>query len=311
MPTLPDWRRAHGPSLFQGQIRATAAEFRVDELLSVEFSGDGEHDWLQVEKTGANTDWVAQQLARHAGADPRDVGYSGLKDRHAVTIQWFSVRAPAATDWQALIVDGVRVLDRQRHRRKLRRGTHSANRFRIALRGQDLPAIQGPIEVRLALVGGQGIPNYFGEQRFGRDGGNLDLGRAALDGRRLPRHKRSLGLSALRSKAFNDELDERIAAGTWNRMLPGDTANLDGSGSLFPVDEVSEEIERRCVELDIHPTGILPALGDRGVAESRRPLRARVRELRWTIEGDALWLEFTLGRGSYATAVLREIATHD
>jgi tRNA pseudouridine13 synthase len=297
--------------LFQCRIRATAGDFRVDELLRVEFSGDGEHDWLQVEKTGANTDWVARQLARHAGTDPRDVGYSGLKDRHAVTIQWFSVRAPAVTDWQALNVDGVRLLDRQRHRRKLRRGTHSANRFRIALRGRDLPGIQGPIEERLALIGGQGIPNYFGEQRFGRGGGNLDLGRAALDGRRLPRHKRSLGLSALRSKAFNDELDERIAAGTWNRMLPGDTANLDGSGSLFPVDEVSEVIERRCAELDIHPTGTLPALGDRGVAESRRPLRARVRELQWTIEDDALWLEFTLGRGSYATAVLREIATYD
>ena len=162
---------------------------------------------------------------------------------------------------------------------------------------------------RLAAIAATGVPNYFGEQRFGHGGSNIALGQAVLEGRRVPRHKRSIGLSAVRSLQFNEELDKRVTDGTWNTLILGDVANLDGTGSVFEVDEVTSELERRCAELDVHPCGLLPEVSAARVAASRRPLRLPVRDMSWKIEGDALWLEFRLSRGSYATAVLREVAS--
>ena len=154
------------------------------------------------------------------------------------------------------------------------------------------------------------MPNYFGEQRFGRDGGNIALGEAVLAGRRVSRSKRSIGLSALRSLQFNNELSARVEAGTWDRLQAGDTANLDGSGSVFEVDEVTDELAQRCAGLDIHPCGTLPALEAAGVKSASRPLRMRVNQLRWENTDNALWLEFRLGKGSFATSVLREFVRY-
>ncbi len=311
MPELPEWEHAFGPVLFAGRIRTTPDDFKVVEELDIEFAHEGEHDWLRIRKTGANTHWVAQRLAEFAGVGGRDVGYSGLKDRHAVTEQWFSVHRKPGTDpdWGRFDAEGVEVLESRQHRRKLRRGTHRSNRFRIAVRAEGLPAMSSDIDARFELIAARGVPNYFGEQRFGRDGGNIALGQAVLDGRRVPRHKRSLGLSALRSLRFNEELDKRVRDGSWDSLEPGDTANLDGTGSVFEIEELTPELQQRCAELDIHPCGTLPALGEAGVKAACRPLRLRVAELEWEIEGNALWAQFTLGRGSYATAVLREIAS--
>ena len=310
MSPLPDWARALGPALFTGRIRSSPSDFVVTEVLNFEFSDDGEHDWLWVEKVGANTVWVAEQLALHASIALRDVGYAGLKDRHAVTRQWFSVRRPGAegTDWTTLKADGVRILDRKLHRRKLKRGAHKGNSFRIAVRGSEIASLGGEIDERLEVIRAQGVPNYFGEQRFGRDGGNIELGRAVVAGRRMARGKRSIGISAIRSLEFNDELDARVRDDTWKRILPGDVVNLDGTRSVFTVDELTPELEQRCSEMDIHPSGCLPGISALGVEPSSRPLRLRVQDLKWELEDDALWLEFALGRGSYATAVLREIA---
>ena len=312
MAELPDWARAYGPPLVTFTIRGEPSDFVVTELLDIECSGDGEHDWLRIEKTGANTSWVADQLARHAGVPSRDVGYSGLKDRHAVTSQWFSVRRPTGegTDWRALEVDGVTLLEWRRHQRKLKRGAHRGNAFRIALRGDDIEAYRDPLVERLELVAGNGAPNYFGEQRFGRDGGNIALGEAVIAGRRVSRSKRSIGLSALRALAFNNELSERVEAGSWNRLLPGDTANLDGSGSVFDVDAVTDELEQRCGELDIHPCGTLPALEAAGVKAAHRPLRMRVAGLQWEFAAGVLWLRFELRKGCFATSVLRELGRY-
>jgi len=281
----------------------------VTEQLDVEFSGDGEHDWLYIEKTGANTHWVAEQLASHAGIKLRDVGYAGLKDRHAVARQWFSVRRPSAegTDWGSFEAEGVRIAEQQLHRRKLKRGAHRGNTFRIALRADDVAQHETAIGQRLAQIEACGVPNYFGEQRFGRDGANIELGRAVVAGRRVSRHQRSIGISTIRSLEFNNELSSRIGASTWNRLLTGDKANLDGSRSVFDIDAVTPELERRCAEMDIHPTGTLPGFENIRVEAGHRPLRMRVSSLDWKIDGDALWLEFSLGRGSYATSVLREI----
>lgn len=337
MSKLPDWARALGSTLFVCQLRTTASDFVVNEQLDIEFSDDGEHDWLLVEKTGANTQWVTEQLAQHAGIRPRDVGYGGRKDRYAITRQWFSVRRPSleGTDWALFEAEGVRIIEQRLHRRKLKTGAHRGNAFRIALRGKGLADHQAAAAERLALIGARGVPNYFGEQRFGHGGSNVDLGRSLFAGRRLTRNKRSIALSAARSFLFNEILDARVRDGSWERILPGEQANLDGSGSVFAVDEVTSELEQRCAAYDIHPTATLwgrqaprgtqsvAALENRvtaphsdlceglvaaGLEAATRPLRLRVQDLRWQFEDDALWLEFQLPKGAFATTVLREIA---
>ena len=334
---LPDWARAHGAPLFAAGIRSRPSDFVVAEQLAIEFSGEGEHDYLHVRKTGANTQWVARQLARHADVALVDVGFGGLKDRHAETTQWFSVRRKSGTSdpWSTFDIEGVRILRHRRHRRKLRRGAHKANEFRIALRA-DVPVQVGDAIVeRLRRIESFGVPNYFGEQRFGFDGGNLDLARRCFKGDRLSRDKRSIAISAARSFVFNEILAARVIEKSWNHICQGDVANLDGSASIFMITEVDDKLRQRCDAMDIHPTGSLwgsgAPLGSHEIAElertvacrhpelleglqgvsmdaSSRALRLPVRELRWDIDSDALWLEFLLPRGAYATAVLREIA---
>jgi tRNA pseudouridine13 synthase len=175
------------------------------------------------------------------------------------------------------------------------------------VRSADVDTHRDALTERLQAIDEQGVPNYFGEQRFGRDGANIELGRSVVAGRRVSRHKRSIGISALRSLEFNNELSARIEAGTWNKLISGDKANLEGSRSIFDIDEPTPELEQRCAEMDIHPTGTLPGFENLRVELGDRPLRMRVSNLDWEIDKDALWLEFSLGRGSYATAVLREI----
>lgn len=317
---LPEWACAHGSPLFAAAIRTTPDDFRVTENLGWDLSGDGEHDYLRIEKTGANTEWVARQLARFADVPARDVGYAGLKDRHAVTLQWFSVPRWHAPDWSALAIDGVRVLEVQRHDRKLRRGAHRSNSFRIVLRGNRLAAHAAALDQRMARIQEQGVPNYFGEQRFGRDGTNLRLADQWASGKKLPRHARSRAISTIRSYQFNETLDARVTDGTWNALQPGDTANLDGSGSVFAVEAVDAELRTRCAGLDVHPAGELVGVGSTSgneawlaaltgarVAPGWRALRVRVSSLEWSVEGDAVTVAFTLTRGAFATAVLREI----
>ncbi len=323
--SLPAWARAHGSPLFAASIRTTPAEFDVTEELGFELSGDGEHDYLYVEKTGTNTEWLARQLAGFADVPAKDVGYSGLKDRHAVTRQWFSVPRWNQPDWAALDVDGVSILEVNRNARKLRRGAHRSNRFRIVLRG----AIAEPDQVseRLQTIAQEGVPNYFGEQRFGRGGANVELANSWAAGKRLPRHKRSFAISSARSYLFNELLAARVADNSWNEFITGDVANLDGSGSVFDVEDVDDEIRERCARLDIHPTALL--WGDGAAAEAappghdnwlraldkarvqpmRRSLRLKVVDLQWELEDDALTLTFGLTRGAYATLVLREVAS--
>lgn len=322
--SLPDWARAHGPALFSAVIRSEPAEFDVTEELGFEFSGDGEHDYLFIEKTNANTEWVSRQLAELAKVPQRDVGYAGLKDRHAVTRQWFSVPRWHSPDWDRLEAAGIRLLEVERHERKLRRGAHQGNRFRIVLRGA-LPPTDA-LDERLGIIDEYGVPNYFGEQRFGRGGGNLALADEWSCGKRLTRHKRGLAISTVRSFLFNEFLDARVREGNWNKLVDGDVANLDGSRSVFPVHEVDDDLQSRCEHMDLHPAG--PLYGDGsptgGVAAGRegwldalsrarvkpgnRSLRLRVTDLEWAVQGNAIVLEFALRRGAFATAVLREVA---
>ena len=323
--SLPDWTRAYGEPLFAATIRTTAADFDVTEELGFELSGDGEHDYLYIEKTGTNTEWLARQLAGFADVPARDVGYSGLKDRHAVTRQWFSVPRWNQPDWASFEVDGVSILEVNRNARKLRRGAHRSNRFRIVLRGPFPDGVE--LEQRLVSIRDSGVPNYYGPQRFGRGGGNIDLANSWSAGKRLPRHKRSIAISSARSIMFNELLDARVLDNSWNHFIAGDVANLDGTGSVFAIEDVDDELRDRCAALDIHPTALLwgdgsaeeaapPGHSDwlrtlckARVKPARRSLRLRVMDLQWQLDDEVLTLSFGLCRGAFATSVLREIAS--
>ena len=324
--------------MFVARIRSAPADFIVTENIDFELTGDGEHDFLWIEKSGANTAWVSRQLSAHAGVAANDVGYAGLKDRHAITSQWFSVRRPtgAGTDWSAFEAEGVRIIETTRHLKKLRRGAHRSNAFRIALRSPAIDGLRDEISARLKLIEEQGVPNYFGEQRFGRDGGNIELAPDVFAGRRVKRDKRSIAISSARSLLFNHILDTRVRNRTWNKLQAGDLANLDGSGSVFAVEEVTTDLADRCKTFDIHPTGTLWGDGaplttaDIALAEiesvkghqplteglqkarveaSSRASRMPVRDLSVDFDDDVLWLSFNLPKGGFATVVLREAAT--
>lgn len=316
-----DLSYAHGGPLFQAQIRAQPEDFQVTEELGWEPSGDGEHDFLWIEKNGANTEWVAQRLAEFADVPSKDVGFSGMKDRHAVTQQWFSVPRWNKPDWTQLLAEGVKIVRVERHLRKLRRGAHDANYFRIVLRLSQVIELP-PVQQHLKAIQTLGVPNYYGEQRFGRDGGNLGLTEAWAKGKRLSRNKRSLAISSMRSYLFNQTLSQRVSNGTWNRLVDNDKANLEGSKSVFDVPEVDAELVERCASMDIHPaiilagegSGIQPAhwqnaLDKARVAPDQRSLRLKVNDLDVQYEDGALVLSFRLGTGAFATSVLRELCT--
>lgn len=329
--------RAHGGPLCPARLRHEPEDFLVQELLGFPPSGAGPHVLLRVRKRNANTQWVARELARACGCRPMDVGYAGLKDRRAVAVQWFSVprspRAPA--EWAGVRGGEFEVLEAHAHSRKLPRGALAGNRFRILARG--VAAGEGMLAERLALIRERGVPNYFGPQRFGRGGANLE--RVAQDLRGLKRPERAFVLSAARSLVFNALLAARVEEGSWERLAAGDVAILDGRGSHFPVDIPDETLHERSARLQIHPTGPLwgrgeppsrgsvlaleqrvaaqyeapcALLAEAGMEQERRSLRLAVRDLRCRrgAEGEVV-LEFDLARGAYATAVLRELFACD
>ncbi len=328
--------RAYGEPVAQGSPRVSADDFEVYEELPFQPDGHGAHWLLRVVKRGANTEWVAGQLARLAGVRAADVGYAGLKDRHALTSQWFSVPQSTLTAdaWVGVAHPEYQVLEAHPHGRKLRRGALAANRFRICVR--QLHADTQALEARVATVAGLGVPNYFGVQRYGREGANLTRVRKWSASGSLPgsRSERSFTISAARSLLFNAVLAERVNDGTWDALLPGDVANLEGSGSIFAVAELTPELTERCRALDIHPTGplwgagegkasagvrglenavvmrfdsVAALLGAVGLNQERRPLRLRVADLKAQVDDAVLTLEFRLGAGAFATTVLREL----
>jgi len=334
-PGLPDWPVSQGQPGAMGQLRSTPEDFRVDELPAIEPSGEGEHWWLRVQKTGANTDWVAGQLARAAGCSPRDVGYAGMKDRHAVTTQWFSLPVSPGVEQEpaAWVIPDVRILETSRHQKKLKRGVLRGNRFRLIVRN-----LQGDLsqtEDRLGLVRCRGVPNYFGPQRFGFGGQNVRRGVQWLEsGGRIARSKRSIYLSAVRSFLFNQVLAERVRRDNWGKLIAGDIAMLDGTHSVFPCAEIDDELHRRCTSFDLHPTGPLPGQGvmlptaesaiiefaalepysdyitglrSARVEADRRSLRLVPRNFEWELATDRLELSFDLPAGAYATTVISEI----
>lgn len=331
----PDWPYFLGVPQAVGNIRSTPEDFFVEEIPRIHPEGEGSHLWLWVEKRSANTDWVAKEIARVAACAPRDVGYAGLKDRHAVTRQWFS--APVVQGTQEALdnadIEGVKVLESRLHTRKLKRGTLEGNRFQLKIR--QFAGDTRQTDQRLQQIRASGVPNYFGPQRFGHGGQNVERGFQLLQKRvRLARNKRSIYLSAIRSFLFNQVLAERVRRSDWNKIIDGDLAMLDGTQSIFPCENPDSDIEDRAERLDIHPTGPMPGekgtqptgsaanleqvvlqswpqlvevLGAQRVQASRRALRLYPAALEWGYEGADLVLAFSLPPGTYATTVLREI----
>ncbi len=338
-----------GPAV-GADVKSCPGDFIVEERIDISLAGEGEHDWLYIEKRLLNTDEVATRLARLAKVRTLAVGYAGLKDKQAVTRQWFSVQLPgrASPDWRQLEDGTLRVLDQRRHHRKLQRGALQANRFRLRLRrlrsmddgGSHVETLHGHLRQRCQQLAVQGVPNYFGRQRFGRDMNNLDqaerlFSQTGARRRKLRRHQRSLYLSSARAWLFNQILAERVRQCNWNRHLDGDVFMLDGKSACFS-DDGSVGLDHRLEAGSIHPTAPLWGEGDAmsrgecaclenrildqypvlaeglvaaGLKVQRRALRLMPSDLDYSADGEDAVLCFTLPAGAYATVVLDELLT--
>ena len=324
-----DFPFAYDPLQATALFRTAPEDFQVDEVLGFPFSGEGEHLCLHVEKRGENTRWVAQLLAQFFDVEEVAIGYCGLKDRRAVTRQWFSVHLPNTPKVSLPLVAEYQVLDSCRHNKKLRRGMHKANSFVIRLR-----QVQGNVEalnVRLQQIAEQGVPNYFGEQRFGIKGGNLpeadrllrmQYGADRKRGRKKSRAPRGgIYLSAARSYLFNLVLGEQIRRGNWQDFMMEDglSVSSQATGPLWGRGRSSEPEAVRELEQSVLSEWQewTNALEFSGLQQERRPLVLHPEAFNWQwlkpiSEGEVgvssdLELSFSLSSGSYATSVLREL----
>lgn len=334
--SIPEWPYAWGGPVGNGAIKSVPDDFIVQESLPFVPEGQGEHVFLLVEKVGENTEYVARMLARFAGIRQRDVGFAGLKDRHARTRQWFSLWLPGKNEpgWSECETESVTILQAVRHARKLKRGAVAGNHFRIRIRNWH--GDQAETDRRLEQIKNNGFPNYFGDQRFGHNGQNVNKALMLADGKKLKREQQSLYLSAIRSYLFNLILAERVRQLNWNSLLNGDFCQLSKSHSVFLADDADDkDLQRRMLDGDINATGVLwgkgnmNAVSQAGAIETRiveqfpeltvllkkfelnmerRALRAFPEQLQWNYPGrHELEVMFSLQAGSYATALLREI----
>lgn len=333
---------AYTGSVATGIIRHTPHDFLVDEELSFSLDGEGEHVYLQIEKRDTNTAWLVRAIARHAGVKNIDIGYAGLKDKRAITRQWFSVYLPShkQPDWQALESEHIKILNCTRHKAKLRRGALRANHFSLTVRDVDVEPVR--LEERISTIIREGVPNYFTEQRFGRDSANVQHACELFNGQRKvkDRQKRGLLYSAARAWLFNQLLASRVRDRTWNRAVPGDIMMLAGSKRYFTItDEPLDVLQRRIDEGDIHPAGVLWGKGElettldakqrelqlatgnatlarglerAGLKQARRSLRVLPSNMEYKYDKHSavLSLHFALESGAYATALLRELVDY-
>lgn len=332
---LPSWPTTYSGPSGCGNLRTVVEDFIVDEIPQFELSGCGEHAFVRIQKRSQNTEYVARQLAKFAQVPVSSIGYAGLKDRHALTSQWFSVWLPGKEhpDWTDFSCSDYSVLDSGQHNKKLKRGVLAGNRFNITIRNWQ--GDQKQTEQILSHIQNNGIANYFGNQRFGHDGSNILNAMEMFQGAKVRRQQKSIYLSAIRSYLFNQVLAERINQKIWDCHVPGDVMMLDKSSSHFICEHTSEDIRLRLENGNIHPSGMLFGLGElsgmaaareieqqvieahqnmvlglqaANVTMARRSLRVRVEELYWHFpKTNALQLKFFLPAGSYATTLLREI----
>ncbi|RME20425.1 MAG: tRNA pseudouridine(13) synthase TruD [Deltaproteobacteria bacterium] len=335
-PAPSDWPRLLPEPAFRGVIKQRCEDFFVEEIPAYEPCGSGEHLFLLVEKSGHTTPYLCRMLARRLGISEFDIGIAGMKDRWAVTRQWISIPAEHGNRLADFEMEGVRILNCVPHTNKLKTGHLRGNRFRVVVRGPGEEAL-GDTRKRLSELAAKGVPNYYGEQRFGRDGDSLGRGLEILSGRRKPKRGRvlRLELSAVQSLIFNRTLAARIERGLFTRAIDGDIMVFEGGKKLFRCEDPAAE-QPRLDRFEIHPTGPLPgpqmmqANGAAGEIESeviesagidfsaferfrklarggRRPLRFRLSGADIELVEGGIALSFTLPAGAYATVLLREL----
>lgn len=360
---IVDLPYGHGKPQASATLKQQPEDFLVDEELDFELTDEGEHIWLLVQKRQLNTADILQNVAKTFGLKERDIGYSGLKDKQAVTTQWISFPAKAFTSWckarfehhnlpeihQAFLSSPyvlyedkengswIKLCQCRLHAKKLKRGSHKSNRFTLTLR--DFDGNKAQTEQRLAQIQLQGVPNYFGSQRFGHGQRNLHRAKDFFTGQTHTLKRRTIGLwlSAARSYLFNAVVAKRVENNSWNQLKVGDVAGLAGSKSVFAIntaDALDEAILSRLAQGDIHPTAPMwgegATLASGGVAEledsvvnqypifttglieqglkmERRKMRLFVDNLKATWCDDALVMSFTIEVGAYATMVIREV----
>lgn len=319
-----------------GKLKAQPQHFQVNENLGFEFTGEGEHLMVRIRKTGENTSFVANELAKACGVKSKDVSWAGLKDRHAVTEQWLSVHLPKgeAPDFSAFLAQypSIEIIETCRHNKKLRPGDLVGNEFVITL--SEVSDVEDVLK-RLESVNQFGVPNYFGSQRFGHDGNNLNEARrwGRDNVRTRNQNKRSLYLSAARSWIFNTIVSARIEQDMFSQIAEGDclqtsegivnvtsdkltdwndafgkgevqiTAAMAGDNAL-PTEAKALELEQP--HLDAEPDLMALIRGNR-MRHDRRNVALKPQSLIWSAEHDAITLRFSLDAGCFATAIIREL----
>jgi tRNA pseudouridine13 synthase len=326
----------YGKPSAKADLRSKNSDFFVQEILPFSPTGEGEHHLLHIRKDGLNTVEVAKMLSSFAHVHPKEVTYAGQKDKNAVTEQWFGVRIPGkeTPDWHKLNSDQITLLSASRHGKKLRIGALAGNRFTLVLR--KVTDVEDVV-ARLEKIVQVGVPNYFGEQRFGHEGKNIIFGRQMFTGRKVKdRNKRSMYLSAVRSNLFNIVSSTRLAA-HGAATLAGDCVMLAGSKSYFTAEKWDETLLERLNKKDIQLSAPLWGRGEplaqteaaeleaealveysvdreglelAGLNQERRTLLLEPQHLQYQIEEDTITLKFALPSGSYATSVLRELADY-
>ncbi|WP_315569237.1 tRNA pseudouridine(13) synthase TruD [Haemophilus parahaemolyticus] len=317
-----------------GRLKAEFADFIVREELGYPLATEGEFVAVKVRKTNANTLFVGEQLAKFVGISAKNMSYAGLKDRHAVTEQWFCLHLAGkeTPDFSTFECEGVEILEVTRHNRKIRTGALEGNYFELLLR--DVVETD-ELKQRLNQLQAVGFPNYFTEQRFGRDGHNLTQAQRWASGEISvkDRKKRSFYLSAARSEVFNLVVSQRIADQQMQTVLLGDYLQLAGSNSFFEVKaEDLAQSQQRLDENDVLLTA--PLIGENSLEQNgnerekaivaqhenliglmkkermnaaRRAMLCKPQDLRWQFEPEGLRLKFFLNSGSYATGLVREL----
>ncbi|HAT1658390.1 TPA: tRNA pseudouridine(13) synthase TruD [Legionella pneumophila] len=334
-----NWPRAYGIPNSTATFKLCPEDFQVNELFEGQFSGEGEHIVLKIEKKGLTTEEVVKSLARLINKPIKLISYAGLKDKQALTTQWLSIHAPGEVieGIETLEAPGWKILECTRHNKKLRPGFLSGNHFTIALRdvSNETDLIHRIEQIKL-----KGVPNYFGEQRFGRDGGNLIKAEEILvQGRKVKdRFLKGMYFSAARSWLYNLILSRRVKESSWNLPLLGDVIQLVGSNSVFVNDKsMDEQLLQRIGEKDVSPASPLPGrsknlvkgtalqiinevyaewsawldgLEKNGLEEAWRANILYAEQIEYRINQGTVELSFVLPAGAYATVVLRELVQY-
>lgn len=333
--TLPNWRYLHAEPTALGRIKTYNSDFIVIENLGYGPEGSGEHLWLDIEKDGLTTAYAAKLIARWSGVTQREIGYAGKKDRYGVTRQSFTVHLPGkdAPNIDTLVTPQLRVLNTSRHNKKIKTGALKGNTFELIVR--DLH-IDDDLEKRLTAIKNNGVPNYFGQQRFGRDGENIKRAQSLFAGKKVKnKDARGMLLSSARSLIFNEVVSARIAAGLHTSPVDGDVFMLGGSKASFKPEYNDDVIVKRFNDGDIELSAPMWGKGTNkstdqaleleqlvvdkhaqfcsgleqyGLKQERRALLVKPQDMNWQAIDDGLKLNFSLPSGSYATSVLREIA---